>query len=54
MGTLEGKVAIITGAARGQGETSARLFDDSTNCTGGDFCIDGGAVAVLPIPPKTL
>ena len=26
MGKLEGKVAIVTGAARGQGEAEARLF----------------------------
>src|SRR5271156_4695594 len=26
MGTLDGKVAIVTGAARGQGEAEARLF----------------------------
>jgi 3alpha(or 20beta)-hydroxysteroid dehydrogenase len=26
--------------------------DDSTYCTGADFSIDGGAVAVLPIPPE--
>jgi 3alpha(or 20beta)-hydroxysteroid dehydrogenase len=28
MGALEGKVAIVTGAARGQGEAEARLFVD--------------------------
>jgi 3alpha(or 20beta)-hydroxysteroid dehydrogenase len=26
--------------------------DDSTYCTGADFSIDGGAIAVLPIPPR--
>ena len=27
--------------------------DDSSYCTGADFLIDGGAVAALPIPPKS-
>jgi 3alpha(or 20beta)-hydroxysteroid dehydrogenase len=47
MGRLDGKVAIVTGAARGQGEAEARLFvDEGAKVVLGDVLDDlGKAVA---------
>jgi 3alpha(or 20beta)-hydroxysteroid dehydrogenase len=46
MGILEGKVAIITGAARGQGEAEARLFvGEGAKVMLTDVLPEGGAVA---------
>ncbi len=47
MGKLDGKVVLITGAARGQGEAEARLFvDEGANVVLGDILdADGKAVA---------
>ncbi len=43
MGRLEGKVALITGAARGQGESAARLFvDEGARVVLGDVIDDAG------------
>ena len=32
MGRLDGKIAIVSGAARGQGEAEARLFVEEGAC----------------------
>ena len=46
MGRLEGKIAIITGAARGQGECEARLFAaEGARVLLTDVLDEGGAVA---------
>ncbi len=47
MGKLDGKVVLITGAARGQGEAEARLFvDEGANVVLGDILdAEGKAVA---------
>ena len=46
MGTLDGKVAIVTGAARGQGEAEARLFvAEGAKVMLTDVLPEGGAVA---------
>ncbi len=47
MGRLDGKVAIITGAARGQGEAEARLFaaEGARVVLGDVLDAEGGAVA---------
>ncbi|MCP5040960.1 MAG: glucose 1-dehydrogenase [bacterium] len=43
MGRLDGKVAIITGAARGQGEAEARLFvEEGAKVVMGDVLDDAG------------
>jgi 3alpha(or 20beta)-hydroxysteroid dehydrogenase len=46
MGILDGKVAIVTGAARGQGEAEARLFvGEGAKVMLTDVLPEGGAVA---------
>jgi 3alpha(or 20beta)-hydroxysteroid dehydrogenase len=46
MGILDGKVAIVTGAARGQGEAEARLFvAEGAKVMLTDVAPEGGAVA---------
>src|SRR5271163_5248128 len=46
MGILDGKVAIVTGAARGQGEAEARLFvAEGAKVMLTDVLPEGGAVA---------
>ncbi|MEI8001370.1 MAG: glucose 1-dehydrogenase [Actinomycetes bacterium] len=50
MGRLDGKVAIISGAARGQGEAEARLFAaEGARVVLGDVLDDRGAVVAAEI-----
>lgn len=50
MGALEGKVAIVTGAARGQGEAQARLFaSEGASVLLGDVLDDEGAAVAATI-----
>lgn len=52
MGTLEGKVAFITGAGRGQGRSHAlRLADEGADIVALDICAD--AVESVPYPLST-
>ena len=46
MGKLEGRVALITGAARGQGEAEARLFA-AEGARGGPFTPDSATFTVV-------
>src|SRR5262245_20491441 len=50
MGRLDGKVAIISGAARGQGEAEARLFvAEGARVVLGDVLDDLGAAVARPL-----
>jgi 3alpha(or 20beta)-hydroxysteroid dehydrogenase len=50
MGRLDGKVAIISGAARGQGEAEARLFaEEGASVVLGDVLDDRGAAVATEI-----
>ncbi len=50
-GKLEGKVAFITGAARGQGRSHAiRLAQEGANIIAGDIC---SQIDTVPCPMST-
>src|SRR5690625_1530903 len=54
-GKLEGKVAFITGAARGQGRTHAvRLAEEGANIIGIDICAPIDGVNYEPATPDDL
>ncbi len=53
MGRLDGKVAIVTGAARGQGEATARLFaSEGAKVVLGDVLDDAGEAVAADIGPE--
>src|SRR5271170_1485295 len=55
MGRLEGKVAFITGAARGQGRAHAvRLAEERADIIAGDVCGPVGTVKYEPSTPEEL
>lgn len=55
MGRLEGKVAFITGAARGQGRAHAvRLAAEGADIIGVDICGEVGASELPPATPQDL
>jgi 3alpha(or 20beta)-hydroxysteroid dehydrogenase len=55
MGRLDGKVAIVTGAARGQGEAEARLFArEGAKIVLGDVLDDAGQAVAADIGPAAV
>jgi 3alpha(or 20beta)-hydroxysteroid dehydrogenase len=55
MGRLDGKVAIITGAARGQGEAEARLFvAEGARVVVADVLADEGAAVASSLGPAAV
>ena len=55
MGKLDGKVAFITGAARGQGRSHAvRLAQEGANIIAVDICAQVGSVAYPMATPEDL
>ena len=53
MGRLDGKVALISGGAKGQGEAEARAFaDEGASVVMGDVLDSEGHAAALSIGPK--
>jgi 3alpha(or 20beta)-hydroxysteroid dehydrogenase len=55
MGRLDGKVAIVTGAARGQGAAEARLFArEGAHVVIGDVLVDAGEALAAEIGPAAV